>query len=149
MERRCTAVILDKLINFQARAEKDMFDGIKSKYVLGHGLEKNIQLADKYMKSNDQNKVIKEFKNCDFNVLVATSVIEEGLDVRKCNLVVRFNGIGNYRQYAQSKGRARCSSSKFIVMTPENMEEHTIFQHEVRFGFIRTVFRIFFTLCNV
>lgn len=133
VERRCTAVILDKLINFQARSEKERFDGIKSRFILGHGLCTNIHLADSNMKSVDQSKVIKEFKSGAFNILVATSVIEEGLDVRQCNLVVRFDGMENYRQYVQSKGRARAKNSKFVVMVPEDNKKEAKLDLKVLF----------------
>ena len=100
-------------------SEPDTYRGISSEYVLGHGFDENVRLADSFMKSNEQSKILTRFKAVDFNVLVATSVVEEGLDVRKCNLVVRFDGMNNYREYAQSKGRARAKNSKFIVMAEE------------------------------
>ena len=52
--------------------------------------------------------------------MVATSVVEEGLDVKKCNVVIRFDGLNNYRAYVQSKGRARAKDSKFIVLAEKN-----------------------------
>ncbi len=38
------------------------------------------------------------------------------MDVQKCNLVVHFDPIQQFRSYVQSKGRARAKPSKFIVM---------------------------------
>ena len=105
-------------------SDPDTYKGIKSQYVLGHGLDTNIRLADSYMQSKEQSKILAEFKAAAFNVLVATSVVEEGLDVRKCNLVVRFDGMNNYREYAQSKGRARAKDSKFIVMACDGEQFH-------------------------
>nr|XP_047132460.1 endoribonuclease Dicer-like [Hydra vulgaris] len=123
-QRRCTAVVLSKLINYQV--EKDeTYKGLNSDYILGHAFDANICLADGAMRSKKQNLVLSNFKQDKFNVLVSTSVVEEGLDVRKCNLVVRFDGINNYREYAQSKGRARASGSKFIIMTEERQELET------------------------
>lgn len=112
----------------------DTYKGIKSQYVLGHGLDSNIRLADSYMRSNEQSKILTAFKAAEFNILVATSVVEEGLDVRKCNLVVRFDGMNNYREYAQSKGRARAKNSKFIVMANEGEQfDETEYQLRVIF----------------
>ena len=124
VQRRCTAIILSDLINQMVASDPDTYKGIKSQYVLGHGLDTNIRLADSYMQSKEQSKILAEFKAAAFNVLVATSVVEEGLDVRKCNLVVRFDGMNNYREYAQSKGRARAKDSKFIVMACDGEQFH-------------------------
>ena len=122
VQRRCTAIILSKLIQKMVASDPHTYRGINSEYVLGHGFDENIRLADSFMRSNEQSKILTRFKAAEFNVLVATSVVEEGLDVRKCNLVVRFDGMNNYREYAQSKGRARAKDSKFIVMACEGEE---------------------------
>ncbi len=71
------------------------------------------------MTSRNQEKVLQGFRNGDYNVLVSTSVVEEGVDVRKCNLVIKFDGINNYREYVQSKGRARANGSAFIVLADQ------------------------------
>jgi len=41
------------------------------------------------------------------------------MDVQKCNLVVHFDPIQQFRSYVQSKGRARAKPSKFIAMVDE------------------------------
>lgn len=57
-------------------------------------------------------------------MLVATTVIEEGLDIPSCNLVIRFDGSSdNLRSYVQSKGRARDLNSKFIIVCPEKRQK--------------------------
>lgn len=50
---------------------------------------------------------IEKFKNNAINVLIATSVIEEGLDISTCNLVICLNEILNVKSFIQTKGRAR------------------------------------------
>lgn len=59
---------------------------------------------------------MKKFKNGSFNVLVGTSVIEEGVDIPKCNLVVMFDFPQNYRAYVQSRGRGRAEGAKYIML---------------------------------
>lgn len=54
------------------------------------------------------------------NVMVASDVLEEGIDIPKCNLVVKFDTPKNYRSYIQSKGRARYRSSKYYIMVPRD-----------------------------
>ena len=45
-----------------------------------------------------------KFRVGAMNCLVATAVVEEGLDIQRCNLVVRFDDIETLRSYVQSKG---------------------------------------------
>jgi endoribonuclease Dicer len=52
--------------------------------------------------------------------MVASDVLEEGIDIPKCNLVVKFDTPKNYRSYIQSKGRARYQSSKYYIMVPRD-----------------------------
>lgn len=49
-------------------------------------------------------------------MLIASNVLEEGIDVPECSLVVRFDSIQNYCSYTQSKGRARSKDSEFITL---------------------------------
>lgn len=55
---------------------------------------------------------------CSFQVtvLVATSVAEEGLDIRQCNVVIRFDLAKTVLAYIQSRGRARKPGSDYILM---------------------------------
>lgn len=50
------------------------------------------------------------------NVLIATNIVEEGIDVPNCGLVIMFDEVKTYRSYVQSKGRARLSTSKYIIL---------------------------------
>lgn len=57
------------------------------------------------------------------NLLVATSVLEEGIDVPKCNLVVRFDVPQGYRSYVQSKGRAKAQDAYYMLMIEEDKSD--------------------------
>ncbi|KAG0332354.1 Dicer-like protein 1 [Podila horticola] len=63
-----------------------------------------------------QNDVITLFREKVFNLLVATSVAEEGLDIQACNVVIRFDPITTTTSYMQSRGRARKKDSRYIIM---------------------------------
>lgn len=45
--------------------------------------------------------VLLSFRSGDLNCLVSTQVLEEGMDVKRCNLVVRFDRIQTLRSYVQ------------------------------------------------
>jgi endoribonuclease Dicer len=57
---------------------------------------------------------------------VGTSVLEEGIDVPKCNLVIHFNVPHSYRSYVQSKGRARAQDAYYVLMIEEDRTEHFV-----------------------
>lgn len=54
--------------------------------------------------------------NMQVTLLVATSVAEEGLDIRQCNVVIRFDLAKTVLAYIQSRGRARKPGSDYILM---------------------------------
>ena len=60
----------------------------------------------------EQEEVMESFRNGECNVLVATSVAEEGLDVPACNLVIRFQHVSNEIARTQTQGRARAARSE-------------------------------------
>ncbi|XP_072284638.1 LOW QUALITY PROTEIN: endoribonuclease Dicer [Pyxicephalus adspersus] len=63
-----------------------------------------------------QEEVLRKFRAHETNLLIATSIVEEGVDIPKCNLVVRFDLPTEYRSYVQSKGRARAPISNYIML---------------------------------
>ncbi|CAF1193375.1 unnamed protein product, partial [Adineta steineri] len=90
-------------------------NSIKIKYVAG-----SKAYIDETSSSNKyQREVIKEFRDKDIRVLISTAIIEEGVDIPECNLVIRFNKPQNFSSYMQSKGRARARDALFIILRDE------------------------------
>lgn len=77
-------------------------------------------LKDKFS-LKEQLRAIDNFKNKKIDILICTSVTEEGFDVSMCNLVVAFNDVLTIKSFIQLKGRARKQNSEFILMGPELM----------------------------
>ena len=72
----------------------------------------------------EQEVVLKAFKSGQTKLLISTSVLEEGLDVPICNLVIRFDSGMSLRALVQSRGRAsRRADSKFIVICVDSEEK--------------------------
>ncbi|CAB9506327.1 Dicer-like protein 1 [Seminavis robusta] len=59
--------------------------------------------------------VLSSLRRGDINVLIATSVVEEGVDVQACSCVVAFDSLKSAKGYIQMKGRARQKCAKFFV----------------------------------
>ncbi len=119
-ERRTTAALLCKLLNQQRRRAPDL-QHLRCDYVVGHDAKTGSTYLRKEarMSTKKQDEVLNQFRQGKINLLVSTSVVEEGVDVPKCNTVIRFDFPQNFRSYVQSKGRARAQRSKYILMLPE------------------------------
>jgi len=63
------------------------------------------------------NEIIKQFNDDEFNILIGTSAIEEGLDIQSCNAVLALVELRTPKSFIQIKGRARKSNSDFIIFT--------------------------------
>lgn len=63
-----------------------------------------------------QNDNLEKFRRGELNLCIATSVLEEGIDVPAMNLVICSDERPNLRSFVQSRGRARHRESKFIVL---------------------------------
>lgn len=67
-----------------------------------------------------QEEVLRKFRCHECNILIATSVLEQGCDLPKCNLVIRFDLPTSFHSYIRSKARARAADAHFILFASEN-----------------------------
>jgi ERCC4-related helicase len=63
-----------------------------------------------------QEDTLLHFKIGEKNVIVSTSVAEEGIDIQACGSVVRWDPPPNMASWAQSRGRARRQRSTYTLM---------------------------------
>ncbi|XP_039268602.2 ATP-dependent RNA helicase DHX58-like [Styela clava] len=84
---------------------------------------KNEQAAMGGMTKTKQESVIKAFRDGECKVLVATSVAEEGLDIRACNLVIMYNYVTGEVGRIQRAGRGRAANSRSVLITPQDTEQ--------------------------
>uniref|UniRef100_A0AAX7UZ53 RNA helicase n=1 Tax=Astatotilapia calliptera TaxID=8154 RepID=A0AAX7UZ53_ASTCA len=98
------------------RALKDA--GIKADILTGAGN------GITYMTQNEQAETIRSFRMGSLNLLISTSVAEEGLDIPECNLVVRYGLLTNEIAQQQASGRARAKNSQYAVVAQAGGREH-------------------------
>jgi ERCC4-related helicase len=83
---------------------------------------------DKGLKQKEQVEIIDKFKAGDYNVLVATSVAEEGLDIPATDLVLFYEPIPSAIRSIQRKGRtARKKIGKVIVLIARGTKDEAYY----------------------
>ncbi|EAT85008.2 hypothetical protein SNOG_07542 [Parastagonospora nodorum SN15] len=67
----------------------------------------------------NQQATLENFRAGKLNLILATSVLEEGIDVSSCHLVVCFESPKNLKSFVQRRGRARKEESKYVIFVPQ------------------------------
>src|ERR671918_1643231 len=92
------------------------------------------RIGDEGMKQNEQAEVLESFRNSDFDVLVATSIAEEGLDIPEVDLVIFYEPISSEIRYIQRRGRAgrKSSGSVIILATKDTIDMRHLYASKMR-----------------
>jgi Fanconi anemia group M protein len=86
--------------------------GIKSKIFVGQ-----LKKGETGMSQKEQQQILNEFKQGKINVLVSTSVGEEGLDIPEVDLVIFYEPIPSAIRKIQRAGRtARLKQGKLLIL---------------------------------
>lgn len=118
--QRNTAKILYHLL--KKYADLDCNFPIKPDFVVGINAELPESISE-IDRANENKDAIEKFRAKKTNVIATTSVLEEGIDLQMCNLVIMFDHPTTFRAYVQSKGRARVRDSSYIVMVENAQAE--------------------------
>uniref|UniRef100_A0A8C2HU09 RNA helicase n=1 Tax=Cyprinus carpio TaxID=7962 RepID=A0A8C2HU09_CYPCA len=95
---------------------------IRAGILTGAGTGAN-HMTQKFSYSINFSETIKHFRTGILNLLISTSVAEEGLDIPECNLVVRYGLLTNEIAQQQASGRARAMNSVYSVVAEEGGRE--------------------------
>lgn len=60
--------------------------------------------------------LIVEFLFFQVNIIFTTQILEEGVDVQGCKLVIRFDDCSTVCSFIQSRGRARMKNSDYLLL---------------------------------
>ncbi|XP_065925793.1 ATP-dependent RNA helicase DHX58 [Magallana gigas] len=82
----------------------------------------NSSETSKGMPDAQKNETLDNFRKGDVNVLVATSVGSEGIDVPDCNFIITYNYTGNEASVIQMSGRARRHGSTVAHISDQTIQ---------------------------
>lgn len=96
-------------------------NNIKSLRFYGQATREN----DKGLSQKKQIETIESFKNDDVNVLISTSVAEEGIDIPAVDYVILYEPVPSEIRMIQRKGRTgrKHQGEMFILMTKGTLDE--------------------------
>ena len=83
---------------------------------------RTLKISD-LINASDQKETLNDLWNGIKNLIIATSVCEEGMDIAVCNVVICFKSPPSLNSFIQRRGRARSTKSKYIVMFQRARED--------------------------
>ncbi|RLF30592.1 MAG: Hef nuclease [Thermoplasmata archaeon] len=91
------------------------------------------KVEDKGLSQREQEKIIRKFKDGEYNTLVATSVAEEGLDIPSTDLVIFYEPIPSEIRSIQRKGRtARKMKGRVVILIAKKTQDEAYYWSSVR-----------------
>ncbi|CAK9800088.1 Endoribonuclease Dicer [Anthophora plagiata] len=119
VQRRFTANILYQILKDLCKYNEE-YKFLRPDYITGYQNNPYNSTKELLCLSKWNNEALHRFKNGVSNCIVATDVIDEGIDISICSLIIRYTIPSDMRGYIQSKGRARHMTSQYTLMFPKN-----------------------------
>jgi ERCC4-related helicase len=120
--------------------------GIKSFRFVGQSTRNN----DIGMNQTEQSAILDSFRKKEFNVLVATSIAEEGLDIPEVKLVIFYEPVASEIRHIQRKGRTgrKSSGNVIILAAKDTVDMRILFANKRRIEKMKTIFTSMKTILN-
>lgn len=99
-------------------------NGVQSHWFVGQTSSKD----DVGLRQRDQVDILDKFREGYYNVLISTSVGEEGLDVAQCDLVIFYDIVPSATRLIQRSGRTgRSREGRVVLLIAEGTRDETYF----------------------
>ncbi|BAB60659.1 translation initiation factor eIF4A [Thermoplasma volcanium GSS1] len=89
--------------------------------------------TDVGLSQEEQRQIIEQFRNGTYNVLIATSIAEEGLDIPDTDVVVFYEAVPSEIRFIQRKGRTgRSRSGEVYILVYENSRDMAYYYRSLK-----------------
>ncbi|MCK4997355.1 DEAD/DEAH box helicase [Candidatus Pacearchaeota archaeon] len=106
--------------------ELNKIPGISADNFVGQAIKDHGKGKTTGLKQREQKAMIEKFKSGEINILVATSIAEEGLDIPEVNEVIFYEPIPSAIRSIQRRGRtARLSKGNLKILVTKNTLDET------------------------
>ena len=116
VEQRVTALVLRELLSSHPVTRHLSY----ATFVGMSNMSKHRNKISEVIDLQDQRTTLEEFRAGERHIVIATSILEEGIDISSCNLVICFNEPKNIKSFIQRRGRARDKDSTFVLLLAQN-----------------------------
>lgn len=117
VRQRATVSVMSKLLSTHPKT-RDRFRC--APYVGLSNSANRKQNIGELLDPRDQSRTLDDFRQGRTNLIIATDVLEEGIDITACHLVICFDKPPNLKSFIQRRGRARQEKSTFAIMLADD-----------------------------
>ncbi|VDO14244.1 unnamed protein product [Rodentolepis nana] len=118
VKERITTASVARLIT-EVSESTPLYSGLKASHCVSANRTNNLAS----MSTGEQLDALDGFRTNKFNILVATTVVEEGLDVRACNVVIKADELTSFRSFIQVQKIGESLQGHCIDNSDEELEK--------------------------
>ena len=108
--------------------ELNSINNVSAKVFIGQAKKSRIGQEDSGLSQKEQQEIIRDFSAGKFNILCATSIGEEGLDIPEVNAVIFYEPVPSAIRKIQRAGRtARLMKGELIMLVTKNTRDEAFY----------------------
>ena len=104
----------------------DKIEGVKTGIFVGQAIKQHSKGKTTGLKQSEQKQMLQDFTEGKINILVATSIAEEGLDIPEVDEVIFYEPVPSAIRTIQRRGRtARLTSGSLKILVTKNTRDQS------------------------